>query len=420
VALHAVVASFANAADKAMGDAVYSSRVAKHGRSLTRPGVLQWKRWIKTVRRQLKRHPFMIKTDLVAYFDTIRHDLLLAELLTLGVPQEVRNCLATMLQRWSPLLDNGLLQGPDACRILGNIYLLPVDAAMLAAGVRYSRYMDDIRILGRTKAEAIAGVRLLELEARRRGLILSASKTKFLYGKEARDSDSSKDRDAAEYFMRVNDHESAARTLERLFSEAFPKDGELDARQARFSFYRLNKLRDDRVLDRVLADFDDLAPVAPQAVLYLARFINRPAVMDGISAYLQDANAVGHDFLLYHLFALLLEQPSATAPQEWASAASVVMRDNNRPVWLRGIAANVAARSHLVSDISYIRNLAKGCDDAFFTRFLLVALARARALDEPTARACTATHGKLGPTVLHLRALADFPSLVLPRGRAPF
>ncbi len=206
IALHSVVALFADTVEEELEKVVYSARLATRGRYFTRKGITQWNKWLSYVSGQLRRSPWMIKTDITAYFDTIRHESLLSDLKSLGVPQEVLDCLGAMLCRWSRLFGDGLLQGPDACRVLGNAYLMQVDALLLASGVRYSRYMDDIRILGKTKSEAIKGFRQLEKEVRRRGLILSPSKTSLLYGKEAREADQDLLRTAAVYYIATRDN----------------------------------------------------------------------------------------------------------------------------------------------------------------------------------------------------------------------
>lgn len=416
IALHSVVALFAADIESRLESAVYSARLATRGRYFTRKGLDQWGRWLKFVHRRLRRHPWMIKTDVTAYFDTVRHEVLLGDLQLLGVPNDVRGCLASMLSRWSPLFGDGLLQGPDACRILGNVYLMPVDATMLRAGVQYSRYMDDIRILGRTKAEAIAGFRLLEREVRRRGLILSPSKTQLLHDKEARDADRDLLRTAATYLMDTGNYRHARRVLHQLFDESMLEDGHLNARSARFSLWRLVRIKDDQILARVLEHLDDLAPVAGVVAEYVRPHIAEPKVASALSDYLADAERVGHDYLLFYLFALMLEYPTAL-PGDWVLAASERMRDATAPGWLRGCAANVAARGRKFSDVAWIRQEARSSTDDFYVRFLLVALARSESLDPATGRHCSARNAFLARTVRYLQHATDLPSLVTLRAR---
>ncbi len=116
IALHSVVALFADTVEEELEKVVYSARLATRGRYFTRKGITQWNKWLSYVSGQLRRSPWMIKTDITAYFDTIRHESLLSDSKSLGVPQEVLDCLGAMLCRWSPLFGDGLLQGPDACR----------------------------------------------------------------------------------------------------------------------------------------------------------------------------------------------------------------------------------------------------------------------------------------------------------------
>ena len=120
--------------------------------------------------------PWMAETDISAYFDFVKHELLLPELITLGADPSIIDRLREMLRVWGITPNTGLPQGPNASRLLGNFYLNPVDAAMdQHPGIRYFRYMDDIRIVGSSRATVIAALQTLISECRRRGLALSTA-----------------------------------------------------------------------------------------------------------------------------------------------------------------------------------------------------------------------------------------------------
>ncbi|WAL47540.1 reverse transcriptase domain-containing protein [Rhodococcus pyridinivorans] len=419
VAFHALVASFAQDIDLSMANSVYSARLATTGKFFTRKGTLQWKRWLKHVRRHLHwGEPWLIKTDLTAYFDTIKFDLLDAELQSLAVPKDAREAISAMVQAWSPLQGVGLLQGPDAARILGNLYLAPVDAAMNLAQVNYSRYMDDIRITGNSKSSVIKGLRLLERECRVRGLILSPNKTTLHSGKEAREADKESARDAVLYFLRIGDLKIARRRMRRLLDDSISDDGHLNARNFRFSLWRLTKFRDHYVLPKVLVRLDDLAPAASVVAEYLRPFVTKPTVEVAISNYLTSPENVRHPHLVFFLFAVMLDHPGPL-PSAWTDAAIEIMRDTNAPQELRGIAANLAARTKNSAVIGWLRSSAHTEKDVYFVRALLTALARVGALDIATIKTMHTRGPLLARCVDYLSSTSSIPSLASVRERVP-
>ncbi len=68
IALHSVVALFADTVEEELEKVVYSARLATRGRYFTRKGITQWNKWLSYVSGQLRRSPWMIKTDITAYF----------------------------------------------------------------------------------------------------------------------------------------------------------------------------------------------------------------------------------------------------------------------------------------------------------------------------------------------------------------
>ena len=72
------------------------------------------------------------------------------------MPTETIDRLEAFLSSWSNVPGQVLPQGSDASRILANSYMISVDEAMLQAGYKYPRYLDDVRIAGALKTEVLA------------------------------------------------------------------------------------------------------------------------------------------------------------------------------------------------------------------------------------------------------------------------
>jgi retron-type reverse transcriptase len=113
--------------------------------------------------------------DLASFYDTISHDLLLQTAYPKLHDTEDVLWMRTCLKKWSTTknsssLGHGLPQGPIASDFLAECFLIPIDIA-LSNTTGYVRYVDDIRLFGKTEDEVRKAVLRLEVYCRERGLI---------------------------------------------------------------------------------------------------------------------------------------------------------------------------------------------------------------------------------------------------------
>jgi len=118
--------------------------------------------------------------DLAAFYDTISHELLLKTIYsktwTNNDCQWICRCLRTWSsERSASSHEHGIPQGPIASDFLAECFLLPVDLALQRYD-GYTRYVDDMRLFGRTEDEVRAMVIQLERLCWRRGLIPQSGK----------------------------------------------------------------------------------------------------------------------------------------------------------------------------------------------------------------------------------------------------
>ena len=131
--------------------------------------------------------------DLSAFYDTISHDLLLAiESPKAGDP-DARDIVKGWLQKWSAesaktMTGHGIPQGPIASDFLAEAFFLPIDTHLQKQSFQYLRYVDDIRLFGRTENEIREATILLEQECRERGLIPQSTKFEIRKLKSAKDA----------------------------------------------------------------------------------------------------------------------------------------------------------------------------------------------------------------------------------------
>lgn len=118
--------------------------------------------------------------DLAAFYDTVSHDLLLKTIYprtpSNGDVEWLRTCLGTWSsEQASSRHGHGIPQGPLASDFLAECFLLPIDQA-LQKTPGYTRYVDDVRLFGKTENHVRAAIIQLERRCREHGLIPQTGK----------------------------------------------------------------------------------------------------------------------------------------------------------------------------------------------------------------------------------------------------
>jgi excisionase family DNA binding protein len=412
IAYQAAIAAIAPRIEARLDDSVFSARLnsKRGGRFFLKHDRNQWLRWRNKVTSLAKTtHPWVIETDISAYFVSVQHSLLFSDLEVIA-PASIAATLRTMLTTWAPVSGLGIPQGPNASRVLGNFYLVPVDQAMASAPCLYLRFQDDIRLLGTSRAEVLAGQRMLDRECRRRGLALSAQKTRLVHSDDLADA-SDLDFDAAQYAMDAGGDDEARRVLRGILQKALSGNG-THGRAITFALYRLTLLRDATQLRRVLGHLEDLAPVAPIVARYLRPWLMRPHVQEQLERFFYDADRNTSPYLATWLLAVLGDYQGRSLRSGLLAYVEAVAFDRNQPTWQRAIALNVAATTHDVRTIESLRQIVTAEYDPMLVRAAVTALARIGRLNRSTARASLRVDSKLGLTIHYLRGRTNLPSLV--------
>jgi hypothetical protein len=122
-----------------------------------------WRRTYGGFSTRLARHlaagnHWIAHFDLAAFYETISHRALQNIVAPSGGGSDVWKLIREWLCVWTSgaggiPVDHGIPQGPVASDFLAEIFLLPLDEAMVRAGIPYIRYVDDIRVLARSEEE---------------------------------------------------------------------------------------------------------------------------------------------------------------------------------------------------------------------------------------------------------------------------
>lgn len=142
---------------------------------------------LREVARGLKAgKTWVVDVDIEQYFDSIEHERLVNEVAIEIADGSVLNLIEHYLEqdvmdgvkRWQP--EKGTPQGAVISPLLANIYLHPVDMAMLADGYDLIRYADDMVVLCTSQEEADRALERLRQLLAARGLTLHPTKTRVV------------------------------------------------------------------------------------------------------------------------------------------------------------------------------------------------------------------------------------------------
>jgi hypothetical protein len=126
-------------------------------------------------------HQWAAHFDLSAFYDTISHDLLIRIVSPHNPHPETWKIVSDWFQKWSAsekstMTGHGIPQGPIASNFLAEAFFLPIDLELSKDGRSYIRYVDDIRLFGKTENEVREIAIMLEQQCRHRGLIPQSKK----------------------------------------------------------------------------------------------------------------------------------------------------------------------------------------------------------------------------------------------------
>jgi group II intron reverse transcriptase/maturase len=147
------------------------------------------------LRRAVRLHRWgynwLVDGDITAFFDNVRHPLLLRFVQEDISEEPIVSLIATWLtaapigyrRRWliGPREALGLVQGGTLSPVLSNAYLHRFDQALAARDIKLVRFADDFLAFAKTQKEARRALRIIERELWRLGLTLNRDKTRVCH-----------------------------------------------------------------------------------------------------------------------------------------------------------------------------------------------------------------------------------------------
>ena len=337
---HALVSRLVPYYDALIPWNVFSHRAAppNNGRYLFRRAIPSWQDFVGVARSNLSDSTVLLSTDLTNYYENIRlaglRDTLLGLLSEVQASATTKADLRTHIETlfeclsyWCYSNASGLPQNRDASSFLSNIYMLPVDRAMLVEKKeKYFRYMDDIKVACEDVHDARRTLKRLSLELRKLGLSINSGKTAIVSASNV--SELAKALDTGEDDLQKIDSIWQTRSL-RPISRSLPmlrnltlqklRNGEVSSRTFRYCIKRLEMLARCPEFEVPSSFFASLTPLVisalpehPAATDELTRYLRAVPTDDSdlaeVARHLRDPNLNYYTWQCYRLWTLLVQK----------------------------------------------------------------------------------------------------------------
>lgn len=339
--------------DKLLSHRVLSYRYDPSPRNpkyLFKPKISRWFTFEGVTLTFVRSENHLLVTDISNFFENISRKQLIAEL-EHAIPDieatgpeklQIRNAIRTLdklLEQWTYSGNHGLPQNRDASSFLSNILLSSLDHEMVKNGYDYYRYVDDIRIIAKSKSHAQRALQDLIRQLRKVGLNINASKTQIL------SSDMPKDK-LAEYFPSQNSTTNAInymwqsrsrRLVTRSVTYIFAiltdciAAGETQSRQFRFAVNRVAQIVESNLfdvgdalsttlLDILSGTLSDQAVSTDQYCRLIAVLDKAGRCLPVLEVFLLEEDGAIHDWQNYNIWLLL-------AARKYRSDALIALAD---------------------------------------------------------------------------------------------
>lgn len=190
-----------------------------------------YNRFINSVNKTLESGnvEYILETDITGFFDTIPHSIIIGELINRDIDSQILELLSKCLNIWSgtrdaPTFGVGIPQGPAGSFLISNIVLDSIDRIAIADGLHYFRFVDDIRIYGKSRKELVDCLVLIDRHLKSKSLCLNSEKTNIQLLKEYEDF---KEKELDDYGIRV-DRDKVEQISQEALDQNITQFGETD------------------------------------------------------------------------------------------------------------------------------------------------------------------------------------------------
>lgn len=329
---------------------------------------------------------FVVASDITGFYENIDFSRLLFVLRQIagGIRPEI-NLLGKCLRKWSARGDRGIPQGYSASDLLAKVYAHAIDVAIEDDGLKYLRYVDDIRVFCDSRLDAKRAILSLSRHVHEHGLNLQSAKTKILTQRKAvHDFDGAhaaveavQKRLVEELFEDISgenpyadsdygdmtpetQEEPDTEVLETTFLDHFESARAQPFEKTLFH-YLLNRLgkAESKVAVSYCLDALGKRPEETRHILkYFGRIALGKAEMKALGEFLVSSEAI-YDYQCYQVLKWFFDE--AVKNSLVLDYCRHVIQDHNRDIWLRSYAFAYLGKFGRIEDLQAIESLYSKC-----------------------------------------------------------
>ncbi|MCC6569856.1 MAG: hypothetical protein IT315_11520 [Anaerolineales bacterium] len=236
---------------------VYSNILSREASSsrMFLPGVELWLKFQGDVEDFCTKFPYMVETDITAYFEHIDHRLLINRIQDIfgkkvddDILKDIKVLLPRLWRRWNKNKNFGIPQVNDASSFFANLFLDELDKWMLRQGHVFLRYVDDMRVFTQDEPTARRALADLITELRDMGLYIASGKTSIketpVVLAELREKSERMNIIEVEIKSGIPERlEAAAQMLQEFIGELISSPDKFNDRQFRYCVNRFKRLK---------------------------------------------------------------------------------------------------------------------------------------------------------------------------------
>jgi len=313
---------------------VYSNRLSgdQNSTRMFSIGVESWLKFQDAVAENCTKFPYVVETDITAYFEHISHRHLNNRIQDLfagkiddDVLKEIKVLLPRLWKRWNRNKDFGIPQVNDASSFFGNLFLDELDKWMLRNNYVFLRYVDDMRIFAMDEPGARRALAELISQLRDMGLYIASGKTMIMetapFLKKMQESAQQMNFIETEIKTGLPKQiENAASMLEEMITEIIANPDKFNDRHFRYCVHRFKKMKvnnlalatHDHVVEEVLRRLRTMPHSTDVFIDYLSLFPDSENVQSKIVEFLESNYNIypWQEMLLIELLIRLDVQPN--------------------------------------------------------------------------------------------------------------
>lgn len=113
-----------------------------------------WNDFWETAQKKSEENQFILYCDIVDFYNQIYHHIVENQLISSGFPNQATKWIISLLESTTVGVSRGIPVGPHAVHLIAECAMIPIDNCLVAQGIDFIRFADDIVIFCDSESSA--------------------------------------------------------------------------------------------------------------------------------------------------------------------------------------------------------------------------------------------------------------------------